>query len=160
MKRILFLLFSVVALSGCTKNYYLVTAPMPTDIYSGSDLQQSIATVPENNSYIILGNSAKPYTYFGAVYGYARKPSKAARKTKLSKSAYLNLVFLAGHGYVSREYAAELGASSNSRGNATGSSSGSAARATSSGGTVHVKGYTRKDGTYVRPHTRSAPRRH
>lgn len=29
----------------------------------------------------------------------------------------------------------------------------------SSGGTVHVKGYYRKDGTYVRPHTRRAPRR-
>jgi len=25
--------------------------------------------------------------------------------------------------------------------------------------TVNVRGYTRKDGTYVRPHTRSAPRR-
>lgn len=30
---------------------------------------------------------------------------------------------------------------------------------TPSGGTVQVKGYYRKDGTYVRPHTRSAPRR-
>lgn len=30
---------------------------------------------------------------------------------------------------------------------------------TNSGGTVHVKGYYRKDGTYVRPHTRSAPRK-
>jgi endonuclease YncB( thermonuclease family) len=29
----------------------------------------------------------------------------------------------------------------------------------SGGGTVHVKGYYRKDGTYVRPHTRSRPRR-
>lgn len=28
------------------------------------------------------------------------------------------------------------------------------------GGTVNVKGYYRKDGTYVHPHTRSAPRRH
>jgi hypothetical protein len=27
------------------------------------------------------------------------------------------------------------------------------------GGAVHVKGYHRKDGTYVPPHTRSAPRR-
>lgn len=27
------------------------------------------------------------------------------------------------------------------------------------GGVVHVRGYFRKDGTYVRPHTRSAPRR-
>lgn len=34
------------------------------------------------------------------------------------------------------------------------SSSGS-----SSGGTVYVKGYYRKDGTYVSPHTRSAPKR-
>jgi hypothetical protein len=33
------------------------------------------------------------------------------------------------------------------------SSSGSS----SSNGTVYVKGYTRKDGTYVAPHTRSAP---
>jgi len=29
----------------------------------------------------------------------------------------------------------------------------------SSGGTVHVRGYSRKDGTYVRPHTRSKPKR-
>lgn len=28
-----------------------------------------------------------------------------------------------------------------------------------SGGRVGVQGYTRKDGTYVRPHTRSAPKR-
>lgn len=26
-------------------------------------------------------------------------------------------------------------------------------------GPVHVNGYVRKDGTYVQPHTRSAPRR-
>jgi len=29
----------------------------------------------------------------------------------------------------------------------------------SSGGRVYVRGYTRKDGTYVAPYTRSAPRR-
>ena len=29
----------------------------------------------------------------------------------------------------------------------------------STGGTVHVRGYYRKDGTYVRPHTRRAPTR-
>jgi hypothetical protein len=28
----------------------------------------------------------------------------------------------------------------------------------SSGGSVYVRGYTRKDGTYVQPHTRSSPR--
>lgn len=30
-------------------------------------------------------------------------------------------------------------------------------RSSASTGTVHVRGYTRKDGTYVRPHTRRAP---
>lgn len=42
----------------------------------------------------------------------------------------------------------------------TGSTDTSAgATQTNSGGTVHVKGYYRKDGTYVRPHTRRAPRK-
>ena len=40
-----------------------------------------------------------------------------------------------------------------------GPSSRSQSLGTASGGTVHVRGYYRKDGTYVRPHTRSAPRR-
>jgi len=40
----------------------------------------------------------------------------------------------------------------------TGASDGSAAPVNSSG-PVHVRGYTRKDGTYVRPHTRSRPNR-
>lgn len=30
---------------------------------------------------------------------------------------------------------------------------------TGAGGSVHVKGYYRKDGTYVKPHTRSAPKK-
>jgi endonuclease YncB( thermonuclease family) len=39
-------------------------------------------------------------------------------------------------------------------------SSGSTSSGSSSAGKeVHVKGYYRKDGTYVRPHTRSAPKR-
>lgn len=35
----------------------------------------------------------------------------------------------------------------------------SSPRSTGSGGRVYVRGYTRKNGTYVQPHTRSAPRR-
>ncbi len=34
---------------------------------------------------------------------------------------------------------------------------GSVIEAKGNGGTVHVKGYTRKDGTYVQPHNRTAP---
>lgn len=36
---------------------------------------------------------------------------------------------------------------------------GSSAYIPSTGGSVHVRGYYRKNGTYVRPHTRRAPRR-
>jgi hypothetical protein len=39
-----------------------------------------------------------------------------------------------------------------------GSALSSGATTSGSGGSVHVKGYTRKDGTYVRPHTRKSPR--
>lgn len=47
---------------------------------------------------------------------------------------------------------------------ASGASTSSSSGGGSSGGctgscSVHVRGYTRKDGTYVRPHTRSAPGR-
>jgi hypothetical protein len=38
-------------------------------------------------------------------------------------------------------------------------SRGSSPSPTYTGGRVYVRGYTRKDGTYVQPHTRSAPRR-
>jgi hypothetical protein len=34
----------------------------------------------------------------------------------------------------------------------------SGASSSSGSGSVHVRGYTRRDGTYVRPHTRSRPR--
>jgi hypothetical protein len=44
-------------------------------------------------------------------------------------------------------------------GSSSGSVKSSSSKSSSSGGAVSVKGYYRKDGTYVRPHTRSAPKR-
>ena len=44
-------------------------------------------------------------------------------------------------------------------GGAPSTSSAVSRPSTSPGGSVNVSGYTRRDGTYVRPHTRSAPRR-
>jgi tetratricopeptide (TPR) repeat protein len=41
----------------------------------------------------------------------------------------------------------------------TDSASATGSSVPGTGGPVHVRGYTRKDGTYVAPHTRSAPRR-
>lgn len=49
---------------------------------------------------------------------------------------------------------------SNSNSNSSSSKSNlNSYKPTNSSGTVKVKGYYRKDGTYVRPHTRSAPKR-
>jgi hypothetical protein len=52
-------------------------------------------------------------------------------------------------------------ANTSSSGEASTSSSSPAGESSTSDSskTVHVRGYTRKDGTYVKPHTRSAPRK-
>jgi hypothetical protein len=47
----------------------------------------------------------------------------------------------------------------NSSSSASPKSSVSPKKSSSSSGSVNVKGYTRKDGTYVKPHTRKAPKR-
>lgn len=54
--------------------------------------------------------------------------------------------------------AGSAGGSSSASSASTSSYRAPAADSTSSGGTVQVKGYYRKDGTYVRPHTRKKPR--
>jgi hypothetical protein len=46
-----------------------------------------------------------------------------------------------------------------SRADQESSSASSSSPGAASDGRVHVRGYTRRDGTYVAPHTRSAPRR-
>jgi hypothetical protein len=40
-----------------------------------------------------------------------------------------------------------------------GSTAAPAALGPTTGGPVHVKGYFKKDGTYVKPHTRRSPRK-
>src|SRR5947207_571971 len=53
---------------------------------------------------------------------------------------------------------AQRGGSRGGRGHSGSSSRSSSSRSSGSGGgVVHVRGYTRKDGTYVAPHDRTAP---
>jgi hypothetical protein len=56
-----------------------------------------------------------------------------------------------------RSYLAASGQSAYGSTSASAGGSGNASCVTSVCGPVSVRGYTRKDGTYVRPHTRSSP---
>jgi hypothetical protein len=63
------------------------------------------------------------------------------------------LIFLA-----TPSLAANGGGKEGGKGSSKGSSAKGSTKGSGSGGkTVHVKGYTKKDGTYVAPHDRSAP---
>ena len=81
--------------------------------------------------------------------GYSIYSVSWTKLAKLQKNQIEDLTFKDGNGYTYSQIANSLYGG----GKKTSTSK-------SSGGPVQVKGYTRKDGTYVKPHTRSAPRRH
>lgn len=132
MKKITTLLF-LILLSSCTTNYYYVTVNEDTPLFK---TKEAVGTpeiiIPANTQVFINGDGA---TYRQIKY----------RKRKLWA---INPNYTSGSNY-----------QNNSVGRTSSSGNYSSPPSTSSGKTVQVKGYTRKDGTYVRPHTRSAPRR-
>lgn len=133
MKRIL-LLFSIVLLfTSCVTNYYTV--------YTNEDtyFQKS-----KNNEYeTVLIPSGTP-VYLNSSYN-----SKGYKKIKYRGNYYWSSGF--NYSYTTPSY--------NSSSYYSSPRSSSYSSSSSSGGTVNVKGYYRKNGTYVKPHTRSAPRR-
>lgn len=132
MKNITFFLIILLSMVSCT-NYYTVLLTEDTNVYETSNNENIITTIPKDTQ-VYISNKANNKNYkkikWGNYYGLAYNPSYT------SYSAYTPVK---GYNTPTHSY------------NYTPS--------TSSGGTVHVKGYTRKDGTYVTPHTRSAPRR-
>lgn len=145
----LMLLLLLFVASGCTTNYYLVTSGEPTAVYLNSD---QITSIPAGNVFITQGKSIRRPTQYGSYRGFAKLKS-IRRQVKLNKSEFDDLAFNEQIGYTYKGYTNSSYKDSTSP--ARGSNSYK-----SSGGTVNVRGYIRKDGTYVRPHTRSAPRRH
>lgn len=131
MKKLSLILLLLI-LNSCATNYYFVDIDEDTTIFTSKDGKESVTTIPKGSS------------------AYINRSDKTARKVKWKKfkgwainPAYSNRIF-----------------SSNSNSNSyTKDSYTKSPTKTSSGGTVQVKGYTRKNGTYVAPHTRSAPRR-
>ncbi|QPH37906.1 hypothetical protein [Pedobacter endophyticus] len=152
-------------LSSCTTNYYLTVSDTETPIYSTDDGYEKVALIEAGKGFISKGKSSRTATSYGLSNGYSPyiltwKPLK-----KLTKKQLAELVFTTNYGYTysgvptsdyryGRLLKTYPSYTPSAEPRSTTKSTGS------SGGTVHVKGYTRKDGTYVRPHTRSAPRRH
>ncbi|WP_413997768.1 hypothetical protein ACMDB5_08175 [Flavobacterium sp. W1B] len=133
MKKLLSLLFLLFLTSSCVTNYYFVNLEEDTPIYKKTNTSgEAIVVAPKGYS----------------VYISSRTNSYRKIKWKNYKGWAINPVYNIG---TTSNY--------NSKSALSNSTYNSSSTKSSSGGTVQVKGYYRKSGTYVKPHTRSAPRR-
>jgi len=141
----LLLFIGLIFSTSCTKVYYVGESTTPINIYATADTTTaSIYTIP-SKTYVLIKKRAR--TYPALVYesyeGFAYKPLFInIRKFNSSRDGNL-------YGYSTIKPTTPSSYSPSRAGSKT----------RSSGGTVQVKGYTRKDGTYVAPHTRKAPTR-
>ena len=130
MRKITLLLLLAFLVTSCV-NYYNVTVNAETILYSSENDGSSVVyTVPSGSSVYIKGKNYRKY-----------------RKIKYGNYA--------GWAY----YPNYTAPSYYSSGSSSSSNSRSSSSYSSPGKTVNVKGYYRKNGTYVKPHTRNAPRR-
>jgi hypothetical protein len=126
-----FLLLAIIPLLFSCTSYYNVRLNKDTVLYeSRNDTTNSIIIIPANEQV------------------YLSKKSKKHRKIKYGN--YTGWV-------TSPTYTVATSEQGESKYNPVYSTGISKS---SSGGSVQVKGYTKKDGTYVKPHTRSSPKRH
>lgn len=145
MKPILFLLLTACFLQSCTTNYYVYTSPYTVSLYENPyNEQTTVATIPPGKKIVIEKHSGKFWhAKYTDSYGW---------------------IFSDSIRYVSRARKKDYGDPTNFLVKQTSKrdsiyNSKTYVPSSSSGGPVHVNGYYRKNGTYVQPHTRSAPRR-
>lgn len=133
MKKSLFCFVLLLSVISCT-NYYTVLLQEDTPLYASNDSITSVTIIPKDTE-VFLSSKADKKNFrklkWGNYYGWVNKPNYTTYGSYSKTSSYSS----------PRPSSSRYGSRS------------------SSGGSVQVKGYTRKDGTYVRPHTRSAPRR-
>lgn len=133
--KISIFLFIVLGFFSCTTVYYVGQAETPTNIYSTQDTSSNVVcTIPVGSKVLIKKKRKK---YFDVAYmtyeGYSYK-------TLFSNYRKFNSTVdgdLYGYSTTKRK----------------------ALTSPSSGRSVNVKGYYRKNGTYVKPYTRSSPSR-
>jgi hypothetical protein len=130
MRKVSLLLMLAYLTTSCV-NYYNVTVNADTVLYSsGNDESSVVYSVPSGSSVYIKGKKSKKYRKikYGNYAGWAYYPNYTATS----------------------HYSSRYSSSSFSR-------TRSSSNYSNPGKTVNVKGYYRKNGTYVRPHTRSSP---
>lgn len=167
MKKIL-LLGSILLLASCSMNLYLCQTDDELRIYEKAS-NQGVPTATIRRDHHFVSKSAKPTkkgyckVVYGNIKGYVYKPT-FAKSTAFRNYWYFSyrnyFIFSDSLGYHNwYNYSPKPFSSSYEQNYTPTRSYKSYTPSRSTGGTVHVKGYYRKDGTYVRPHTRSAPRR-
>lgn len=154
MKKLLTLLFSILIFGSCTTNYFLCETIAPVKMYSSPDLHSTYVEIPSGKNLISTGKYKK---YRKARYGDNRG---YVYKTKFRSEKKIANIY---EWIFDSEMSAYRHYTTSSSPKKTTSNIPSTYRtktsSSTSNGTVHVKGYYRKDGTYVKPHTRRAPRR-
>lgn len=131
MKRLSLILLLLI-LNSCVTNYYFVNIDEDTPIFTSKNGKESVTIIPKGSGAYITRNDKKE------------------RKVK----------WRTFKGWVINPTYSNPSVSSNSNNNNSSKSTYTpSSTKTSTGGTVQVKGYTRKNGTYVAPHTRSSPKR-
>lgn len=165
IRYIFSLLVALLTFSSCTTNYYLAVSDTETPIYSTVNGYDRETTIEAGKAFVYVGKSLRTATRYGMTTGYSPYLATWRPLKKLTKKQLNELVFTNDYGYTysavpisNYRYGRLLNAYPSYSPSAT--SKATTKSTASSGGTVQVKGYTRKDGTYVRPHTRSAPKRH
>ncbi|AWG25595.1 hypothetical protein [Flavobacterium kingsejongi] len=142
MKKNIALAFLSFLMYSCA-TYDLATVNEDTKIYSSRDNGLSEITVIPKDSYIyVKGSKAYKKVKSGIYEGWAYNPVYTSIASGVTTTTHTTLT-----------------TTTKSSSSSSTSSSQTKSDTPSAGKSVHVKGYTRKDGTYVKPHTRSSPGR-
>lgn len=157
-----FLILAIASLcASCSTNLYLCQTSGELTVYQYASTKRPTATTIQSSHHFI-SKSAKPNSkgfykvVYGNIKGYVYKPTLTKQLAFISHWPYTYtayFVFSPEFGYYRPGVDSPIRLPPDTPSYALPKSSGY------SGGTIHVRGYYRKDGTYVRPHTRSAPRR-
>jgi len=173
MRRInLITLLIIIILSSCNR-YYLVESSNPvkyssSDYISASESEYSTEFVAPYNYFLLRKKKSFGQANYEIIYGdevgytpstYGLKLSRPVSKKKYKKiygSSFL--AYKQKSREVKNNYFQKKRADENAAYEADASGSSNTYKP-GTGGPVHVRGYYRKNGTYVSPHTRSAPSR-
>lgn len=122
--------------ASCVTNYYTVLLEEDTLLYKSKSINSHIESSVPKGSTVYISAKIKKKAFrrikWGNYYGWAYYTKYKNKTSKNTTTSYKpSPVYKSNSQYKKR----------------------------STGGTVNVRGYYRKDGTYVRPHTRSAPKK-